>query len=295
MWVSFGVPGGIAFKWLYALYSDNYGADWTALLFYTNSFGYGYKLGHPRSNGDNVWIPAATGPGGSRAGVYYTSNKGGAWALADLAASNTIYHVCLNPLLPNLAYVAYNALAGRDLRSVTNLGAQTALQDDLGPLGYDVMWFDSVDENHQRILRDGKQYATDDQWATESDGGAVSLTPLSFSPAGNSDLAGSIVGLTLGTHVIGTLDNEADTTSTGIAGTNAGGAPYADSIPNTCGGLAQMGIQAIPITGFVHVYDVIFEDPTPDDGSVHVGSVVFEDPTPDDGSVHVGSVAFEEG
>jgi hypothetical protein len=59
-----------------------------------------------------------------------------------------------------------------------------------------------------------------------------------------------IVGLTLDHpnhkhHIIGVLYGEADTTAVGIAGTNCDTAPFADSIPDTCGGLAVGGIVAV--------------------------------------------------
>ena len=304
LWVTYKVPGPSFSGYFYALFTDDYGANWTAQQLYYSMFGYGYQLGHPRSNGDNVWVDVAVGAGGSAAGVYYTSNKGGSWSFADLAAANVLYYVCLNPLLPNLAYVSYDGWGTYDLRSVTNGGAQTALQPGIGPRGYDVMWFDSEDVSHQRIVREDfgntRLSSTDDAWATKSTGGIIDEDPLQMAAYAGSDSDNIFVDMTIDhaggqNHAVATLSGEADTTPTGIAGSNPDSAPYTDSIPYGCGGIAVNGIGAVLISTNVYVYDVLFEDATPDNASVHVGSVIFEDPTPDNASVHVGSVAFEEG
>ena len=261
LWVTYGVPGGIAYTYLYAFFTDNYGTDWTAQQLYYSMFGYGYQYGHPRSNGDNVWIPSATGAGGALAGMRYTSNKGAAWAVVDLGANNTIYDVCLNPLLPDLAYVSANAI-DYNLLSLTNLGGQTGLQDDIGPRDYDVMWFDEDDVDHQRILR-VKLHSTDDAWATESVGGDIDESPNQIAPYAGTDPDNIFVDLDINhgaqEHALGTLYGEADTTPTGIAGSNPDSAPYTDSIPYGCGGVAVNGIGCLEVVGHVYTYAVSFE------------------------------------
>ncbi len=263
LWVTYYVPGGIVSTHLYAFFTDDYGTSWTAQLLYFSGAGAGYIIGRPRSNGNNVWIPTATGLGATT-GIRYTSNKGAVWALAILAGNNTQYEVCLNPLLPNLAYASNNAPAGNDLISVTNGGAITGLQDDLGPLRYDVMWFDLDDADHQRLLRSSTLYVTDDAWATESDGGAIDESPNQLAPYAGSDPDNMFVDLDINhgggqDHIIATLYGEADTTPTGIAGSNPDGAPYTDSIPYGCGGLAVSGIGVLEVSGNIYTYGVSFE------------------------------------
>ena len=165
------------------------------------------------------------------------------------------------------------------------------LQDDLGPLRWDSMWFDPIDVAHQRLVRNNKAYVSYDSWATVNTPDAIAPAPYSFAPNAGNDTDQMLVGLTLGTHVIGTLYGEADTTATGIAGANAGTAPYTDSIPNTCGGLAQMGIQAVPLAAHAYTYDVGFEDAVAT-GGVRTFGAVFEE-APATGGAHTSDVALE--
>ena len=122
------------------------------------------------------------------------------------------------------------------------------------------MWFSRLDALKQRIVNTGILYLTDDAWSTSSNSGAVTPTPtmIDNSAVANED-ANILVGLTLGTHVIGCLTSPDDTTATGIAGANAGSAPYTDSIPNTCGGVCIAGIGSIPNSGTLNIYGVVME------------------------------------
>ncbi len=93
--------------------------------------------------------------------------------------------------------------------------------------------------------------STTDSWATINVPGVITPGAKAIAPWAGDDTDNilveiEIVGGGVQNHVIGTMYGEADITATGIAGTNCGVGPgYVDSIPNTCGGTAWMGIQAV--------------------------------------------------
>jgi hypothetical protein len=162
----------------------------------------------------------------------------------------------LAPLSPDGVYVMTDNMVNQDLSRVTNAGGNTLLQDGLAPGRWDAMWFDPLTANHQRLFRGGYLFATADGWATVNSPSVISPVPTSFAPWSGADTDQMLVGLTLGTHIVGALYGEDDVTAVGIAGANAGTSPYADSIPATCGGLATGGVAAVDAVGVVHTYGV---------------------------------------
>jgi len=270
--------------------SDDYGATWGNLVVVrAGNFTYGCR--YIRGHNGIVYASLAVGAGASFA-IAYSSDNAESWVRYGFGLDN-FPPICLNPLLTGWIYTLPQDGDRDHLVKITSTGGQTTLQLNIGPMRLDSMWFHPTDADHQRVLRSSTMFATDDQWVTESDAGAIAPGPYSFSPYSGLDPDASIVGLSLGTHVIGTLDNEADTTATGIAGANAGSAPYTDSIPKTCGGAAQMGIQAVDLLGkHTHIYldGGAFELPM--DAGVHLTGGAFEEPA--GAGVHLTGGALEE-
>lgn len=274
---------------IFGLYSSDHGDTWN---FVTIRAGwYTYSAYGIRSDGNNVYA-RINAYGGATARLYFSTNLGGVWANTYLDF-NAAHPMSMNHLLPDRCYSNTDGLGNTDLQQITKGGVSTMLQDGLGFARWDAMWFHPGDALHQRLVRGAKIYATYDAWSTINAPNVIAPVPLSFSPAGGSVVTQMVVGLTLGTHVIGVLEGEADVVATGIAGTNAGAAPYADSIPAICGGLAQMGVQAVPISATVGTYAVKFELPPQDDGTVHVAGPALAAVVQDDSSVHTGSVEME--
>jgi len=240
----------------FALYSDDYGANWTVTVAYSSFNNYGE--GYIRAQGDNVFLNGSAQAGGSLR-VWYSTNKGTNWTMSAALDFNTVTNMTFNNLLPNQVYLTIDVTGNNYLTSYTNGGVITNPQTNFSIPRLDSMWFSLTDANHQRMVKNSALYVTTDEWGTKSDSGAIAPEPYSIAPQVGLDEDSIFVGLTLGTHVIGCLTSEADTTATGIAGTNAGSAPYTDSIPNTCGGLASMGIQSILNVGTINAYGVVME------------------------------------
>lgn len=238
-----------------AFYTDDYGDHWSYSTFYTGLYTYGF--GVIRAHGDNVYVMSATN---SSSRIYYTSNKGATWGYTGIDFQ-TEHPIILNKLTPSWVYCPQNTGGATHydrLVMVSNDGTLTTLQDYMSPGDVDVMWFHPTDPNHQRMVRGGRLYVTEDAWTTKNTPSPISPTPVSIAPYVSDDPDQILVGLTLGTHVIGALVGESDTTAVGIAGANAGTAPYTGSIPSTCGGVARMGVQAVPNTGQIYTYNVSF-------------------------------------
>jgi len=135
----------------------------------------------------------------------------------------------------------------------------TDLQLNIYPTRQDSMWFDYVTANHHRLFHGQKMYVTTDDWATKSDNGAITPEPISFAPWAGADMDQMLVGLSAAGppgiyHVIGALYGEADTTVTGIAGTNVNIPPYTDAIPYSLGNQpCERGIRALqPTVGKIY-------------------------------------------
>ena len=119
------------------------------------------------------------------------------------------------------------------------------------------------------MLRSAVLYSTDDAWATESDGGLIAESPNQIASYAGLDSDNIIIDIDIDhasaqDHTIATLSGEADTTPTGIAGSNPGSAPYTDSIPYTSNGVAVNGIGCVDLSGYTYIYThgVAFEEPT---------------------------------
>ena len=299
IWAVYGSTGlAVPPYGYYTLFSDNYGANWTVTTAPYGGEIQTHGLGAIRAQGDTVFVMCSTGTGGN-ARVYYSTNKGTSWAYTQIDY-NAVHPIILNPYSsPLLVYTAY--LTGGvghtdNLASVDSSGSLVLYFQDFAPTTLDQMWFNPSNVNHQRYLRSdvfGNKtiWHTYDAWASTAASGTISGSPISFAPQAGNEIDNIFVGLVLGTHVIGCLTGEADTTATGIAGTNAGSAPYTDSIPNTCGGACSMGIQAIPLVGNLYIYDVLFESAVNDD-SVHLIGVVLQVETNND-LIHTSNVAME--
>ena len=241
------------------LRSDDYGETWAFAAEPYNGI-YLYQVNSLRANGDNLFVAAAIGAGGT-AVTYCSDDAGSTWQYVA-QEYNTTWPICHNPLLPTSAYTTTHT--NSPLRRVTSSGVGTTLQDGIGPGRWDAMWFHPSDADHQRVLRGGKLHVTADGWTNYSQGDAITPTPISFAPRAGSDVNQMLVGLTIAhgigqDHVIGVLYEDDDVTATGIAGGSPGSAPYTDSIPYTCGGLAKMGIWAVE--------EEPSEGPTPPPGS----------------------------
>ena len=291
LWVTIGrwdnAPANMAF----AAYTDDYGDNWTVVtqLWWGTWL---YQLGSVRAYGDNVYVAITSGLGGFFK-VMPSDDKGANWLEVVCENVNALWALAFNKLQTTQVWTRSAFTTNDRLTKVTNAGIKTTLQDNMGVPRYGAMWFHPTDPNHQRIWINSRLHTTLDSWATEADSGVVASTPLQFSPYSGTDPDASIVGLTLGTHVIGTLDDEADTTPTGIAGANAGTAPYTDSIPKTCGGLAAMGIQAVDLLGkhtFIYLDGGAFEEPA--GAGVHLTGGALEEPA--DAGVHLTGGALEE-
>jgi hypothetical protein len=238
-----------------AFYSDDYGDTWNYVTpIYWAIFCYG--LVSIRACGDSVWVPAITAAGANQR-VYTSINKGATWASAIVDGVFASYCACaINPLSPT--YVYANVLDYQLGKVVEGGVAYTVLNDDFPLEDYDTIWFDPVDQLHQRLLRANILYATANNWATSSNNGAIDLDPYMFAPWAGSDIDYMLVGITIDHvggkyHAVGTLNGEADTTPVGISGTNCGVAPYTNSIPDTCGGLCRNGLYGIfPEAGKVY-------------------------------------------
>ena len=261
IWVTYGsnsfgdTPNGY-----YAVYSDDYGSSWNnGGTMYTTAFT--YWLNSIRASGDYIFARSNLGPGASSVMHYNTPTSGG-WNYKNISTSdNATTPLCFN----SLSKIAYSSSGvggvspSRWLTSVNSSGAQTYLLQQMYPPRLDSMWFSLTNASHERMIRNSVLHVTTDGWSTKSDSGAISPAPVSVAPQAGIDEDSIFVGLTLGTHVIGCLTSETDTTATGIAGANAGSSPYTDSIPNTCGGVCGMGIQSVPNVGGIYSYKVIFE------------------------------------
>lgn len=258
LWIGFA--GGswvmepyVAWQTIWMMYSDDYGATWTALAKVAESWTSPRPLHHIAVYGDNLFIRTDNG---STYFVYYSSDKGANWATAGEPWNG---FGAINPLQPTIVH--YNGASHH--KTLSSAGTDSTV-DDPGPARPDAIWFSTTDEHHQRIISSGKAYVTTDSWDTVNTPSAITPVPVSIAPGFSTDEDIMIVGLTLNSgaghhHVVGLLDTEDDTTAAGKAGANCGSSPFTNSIPNTCGGLALDGVGAIadPLA-HLYVYDVAF-------------------------------------
>ena len=231
-----------------AVYSDDYGENWTATSPIYTSY-YLAAINKILADGDKIWISASTGSP-STSVVKYSLDKGTSWAtiVYSWGYGPRIFH---NPAIPGRIY----AIDPDDniIRHI-DAGVSTATSGfcDTGS----GMWFDPEDADHQRSLYDGDLLETEDNWATYA-----TVTPdvaLSHISARFSGSAGQmLVGLSLSgqNHAVGAMMGFTATV-TGIAGPMPGTAPYTNSIPKTCGGACIDGVQGVRALGQIYTYGV---------------------------------------
>lgn len=231
-----------------AVYSDDYGENWTATSPIYTSY-YLAAINKILADGDKVWISASTGSP-STSVVKYSLDKGTSWAtiVYSLGYGLRIFH---NPAIPGRIY----AIDPDDniIRHI-DAGVSTATSGFCDTrFG---MWFDPEDADHQRSLYGGDLLETEDNWATYA-----TVTPdvaLSHISARFSGSAGQmLVGLSLSgqDHAVGAMMGFT-TTVMGIAGPMPGTAPYTNSIPKTCGGACVDGVQGVEPSGKIYTYGV---------------------------------------
>ena len=235
---------------LYAFYSDDYGATWTKTAIMESGWASARTPGYIVADGDSIWANWTRGDGGH---CSYSSNKGGTWGIQAISSSTD--GLALNPLQPTIAYLSDNSGSGH-IYSITTGGTLSTLISTHGFNRPDGLWFSASTANHQRAVDLSKQeiFHTANGWSTDTSPGDIGAQwPKTIAPRAGDDEDQMIVGLaidhaTTRNHIIGILYGEADTTSAGMAGTNCGISPFADSIPYSCGGLAYGGIAAIEET-----------------------------------------------
>jgi len=257
------VPGRLwaLFRWntnTYAIRSDDYGDNWTGhLITDVNT----EDVWHIRSSGDYVFLV-------TYAGTLYLHND---WTFYSSDAGNTWgqyynwegHHFGYNPLTPNRIYELTGITGTHYLTRITSGGVGTDLQTNNAlPSRQDSMWFDYTDPDHHRCLEAGDLHVTTDEWATIDTTTDTDPNALSFAPWAGADIDQMLVGLTAvhpaNHHVIGTLYGEADTTVTGIAGTNVDTPPYTDAIPYSLNNApCERGIRAVqPTVGKINTHAV---------------------------------------
>jgi hypothetical protein len=262
MWATFGSnnvveePDGF-----WALYSDDYGDNWTAILLYhgINT----YSISSPVVYDDVIHIPMGIFAGGA---VYdYCSKAGGIdFGPADtrLSAGSWLHQISWNPTDDPYKIYYFGNRGGAPTTGIHSLevGAwdvanshwddiEVFLDVDIYPLRLDSMWFDPTDALHQRAIHDTTDglFTTTDGWTTHS--AILNTLPviICLNPV---DVNGEmIVGMVLNHglhyhHCVGVMTNETDAAPVGIAGTNCDTAPFTDSIPDTIGAICQCGVQA---------------------------------------------------
>lgn len=244
IWALYGGNGGDGVV-IFALYSDDYGANWTAATRVTTS---GVSERTPQgiaAAGDVVFIQFVRGDGNR---YVRSTNNGSTWYETAYGSSSRVA-LTLNPLQPTRAYSCNDA----GLLLYTTTADVTLLNNAVWFSRTDAMWFSDSTAAHHRIIDGGKLYVTTDSWGTANSPSAITPVPLSIAPWAGDDEDNILVSLTLDTnptgglqpHVIGCLVGEDDTTAVGIAGSYCDTSPYTDSIPMTCGGAAVGGIAAV--------------------------------------------------
>lgn len=256
IWALYGGNGGDGVV-IYALYSDDYGDNWTAVTRVTTS---GASERTPQGitgAGDIVFIQYRRGDGNRYA---RSANKGGTWYDTGIGTTSTT--ITANSLQTDRCYSSNSG----GLILYTTSEDPTNINANLGLARMDAAWFSATDADHHRIVHDGKLFVTDDSWDTNNTPSAIAPVPISIAPWFGSDEDQIGVELTLDTdpngglqpHVIGVLYGEDDTTAVGVAGAMCDESPYTDSIPMTCGGAAIGGIAAVE--------EATTEQPVPPDG-----------------------------
>lgn len=256
VWVYAVVPNLTEQGFAYCGFTDNDGAVWTwrTNLDTTSVMRAGGNL---VAAGDILWRASNDGLGGLGR-VSYSANNGATWIKsASLGSSVWTPFVYVNPF--GTVYVPGNGIGGPDLVQVDTALTLTVLQNALdlgGPAtttrDSQMMWFSANSAGYQRILKDGKIYATLDGWAT-----VVTATPPYLRQYWNFDslvapMTGNEDAIICGpraaavaqgqTHLIYAVDGDTGT-PVGKAGADVGGG--VDSIPTAANGLALNGIGAV--------------------------------------------------
>jgi len=267
---------------LFALWSDDYGANWSATvqIYYEGWYDVFAGISGPQSYGDFVCIGHQIQSGADA--IEVSTDKGATWTLVGVhSLSGRFQPLSLNALQPDRVY------------HMDGYVDNTCTDYHLANLDVfnrpDAIWFSAIAAGHHRAIGHGGEIdATVDSWANKTSGGAVAPVPVSFAPWAGADEDQMIVGLLIhddpgqpddNPHVIGCLYGEADVTATGIAGTNCETTPFTDSIPDTCGGVSIWGVQG--------VLQAASEEPVPDDDEV-----IDDPPITLDGIAYVQAVTM---
>lgn len=253
LWVQFTNNSGARPHYCYALYSDDYGANWTVVtkLVEATVSDLG-GTGGVRAYGDNVFVSQIRADGQF---IYCSTDKGSTWTPVGTGQYSNIN---LNTLQTDRVYCGGAGTAGAGRVHKITIAGNTNLVEGVTPNRGDAFWFSSTDADHQRLvsLNDDKLYVTTDSWVTKNSPSSITPAPECLAAWAGADEDQIIIGLILhaahdGSHqpdVIGCLYGEADTTAAVIAGSMTDTAPYTDSIPETCGGAAIGGIMPVDYT-----------------------------------------------
>jgi hypothetical protein len=177
--------------------------------------------------------------------VDYSIDKGVNW-LEQHLYGHTMEPFHHNILTPERIYYWSN-YDGGGLHSFDYTRVPTIVfHNTLDPTRGGQMWFDPVDPLHQRCIGGmGRTFSyTTDEWTNKTTSGDISIACISPLDLNGELVVGTNLHNAWAHHVVAIMVDEDDWTPTGIAGSNCNVAPYTDSIPDTCGGVCQHGIQA---------------------------------------------------
>jgi len=198
----------------------------------------------------NVYVCYNVPGGGNNSYADSSHNSGLNWTQSPtlgIGAWKPTVHC--DPFNAGYCWANGNGAGGPDLVKVQDAAALVVYQNalNIGPLQADVMWFGSV-ANLQRILKADRIYETTDGWTSASNAGVLSpgATQLAEYVSDDDDfiLLGILPAGAQDHHILALL-GPTDLTPVGRAGTNAGAAPYTDSIPETAGGPSSEAIQVV--------------------------------------------------
>ncbi len=236
---------GSNYAYPYCVRSVDQGTNWTAALIATENYGNNARrVGNIDAyNGVVVasrqqWVYSNY--------VYHSSDHGQTWGFIR-DGGGTLYRnwVRLHPADTSGVYQnrypdAYD-LRWNDLTT----GAGTLLQDalNIGPGTGGAMWCDPADADHVYLLCAGKLYETTDAFATLEDASPATIDAQLAELCEGTDEGYWILGRIYGTNCI--MVSTDGVTAVGKAGANNASSPYTDSIPDTCGGICERGIQVV--------------------------------------------------
>jgi hypothetical protein len=242
--------------------STDHGDNWSAVTVRASAFNYNV------SNIDayNGLVVFTTVPAPALVYIaYHSVNHGGAWAyhIIDEGSSAASLPVRIHRGLTQTWYGTFPASANYfDLFKATPAG-YTALSstEGYGPYTAGGIWMDPDTAAHMLVLNDSLDtYAreTSDDWASTDAENATSVTDIN-EIAEQSQNDAWVMGSVQATGAALLYVTTNGYTVTHRSGANYNNSPYADSIPDTAGGVTPRGIWA--------VFDVASEGPTAPPGS----------------------------